>query len=163
MRHERRRRWGDVETSAIAADLVVRHAYLITMDDAGTLIQDGAAAIGGRRIVGVGPDAEVIEAFRGRTSDPADLVTGHISIHGLGTAAPPIARSSPSLVVPPSGLAAWATPSADSPPKIVLPAGLPFAVLEWLPTRWARVHASNGWVGWVDGRQLVPLVAGPPG
>ena len=91
MRHERRRRWGDVETSAIAADLVVRHAYLITMDDAGTLIQDGAAAIDGRRIVGVGR--------RPRSSGPS-------------AAAPPIPRIwSPAT----SQSTAWAPPRPRSP------------------------------------------------
>ncbi len=40
-------------------DLLVRHAYVITMDDAGTLIPDGAIAIVGRDIRAVGPDAEV--------------------------------------------------------------------------------------------------------
>ena len=40
-------------------DLLVRHGYLLTMDDEGTLIDDGAVAIRGRDIVAVGPDAEV--------------------------------------------------------------------------------------------------------
>ena len=37
----------------------IRHAHVITMDDAGTIIPDGAVAITGRRISHVGPDAEV--------------------------------------------------------------------------------------------------------
>ena len=27
---------------------------------------------------------------------------------------------------------------------------------------WAQVRASNGWVGWVDARRLVPLAPPPP-
>ena len=43
-------------------DLLVRHGYLITLDDAGTIIADGAVAIEGRRIVAVAPDADVSAA-----------------------------------------------------------------------------------------------------
>ena len=49
-------------------DLLVRHAYLITLDDDDTIVADGAVAIEGRRIVAVGPDADVAAAF------PADRV-----------------------------------------------------------------------------------------
>ena len=39
--------------------LLVRHAYVLTMDDAGTIFEDGAIAIDGGRIVDVGDDASV--------------------------------------------------------------------------------------------------------
>jgi 5-methylthioadenosine/S-adenosylhomocysteine deaminase len=56
--------------STTHADLLIRHAYLITMDDAGTRIPDGAVAITGRRITHVGPDAVVAPAVRAaRTID----------------------------------------------------------------------------------------------
>ena len=42
-----------------AVDLLVRHGYLITMDDQGTAIADGAVAIDSRRIVDVGADEDV--------------------------------------------------------------------------------------------------------
>ena len=45
------------------ADLLIRHAYVITMDDDGRLIDDGAIAIVGRRIVAVGEDAEIAERY----------------------------------------------------------------------------------------------------
>ena len=38
-------------------DLLIRHGYLLTMDDDGRLIEDGAVAVRGRAIVAVGPDA----------------------------------------------------------------------------------------------------------
>ena len=63
----------------------------------------------------------------------------------------------PSHVVPASGLAAWLAPDGTGPPAANLAPGLQVAVLEWLPTGWARVQASNGWTGWVDGRQLVAV------
>jgi len=44
-----------------AVDLLVRHAHVITMDDVGTRIADGAVAIAGNRISHVGPD-EVVAA-----------------------------------------------------------------------------------------------------
>ncbi|MEV0714306.1 amidohydrolase family protein [Asanoa sp. NPDC050611] len=40
-------------------DLLVRHGHVIAMDDAGTLIPDGAVAVAGGRIVDVGADATV--------------------------------------------------------------------------------------------------------
>ena len=39
--------------------LLIRHAYIITVDDAGRIIDDGAIAIEGTRIVEVGGDAAV--------------------------------------------------------------------------------------------------------
>ena len=42
-------------TPARPVDLLVRHAYLITLDDADSIVDDGAIAIEGRRIVAVGP------------------------------------------------------------------------------------------------------------
>ena len=45
-----------------AVDLVIRHGAVITMDDARTVILDGAVAIAGTRIVDVGPDATVSAA-----------------------------------------------------------------------------------------------------
>ena len=46
-------------TAPAPVDLLIRHAYVITMDDLGTLIPDGAVAIAGRDIRAVGPDGEV--------------------------------------------------------------------------------------------------------
>ncbi len=46
-------------TAPAPVDLLIRHAYVITMDDVGTLIPDGAVAIAGRDIRAVGPDGEV--------------------------------------------------------------------------------------------------------
>jgi cytosine/adenosine deaminase-related metal-dependent hydrolase len=40
-------------------DLIVRHGYVLTMDDEGRHVEDGAVAILGRDIVAVGPDADV--------------------------------------------------------------------------------------------------------
>jgi 5-methylthioadenosine/S-adenosylhomocysteine deaminase len=44
-------------------DLLIRHGYVMTMDDAGSLIEDGAVAISGRDIVAVGPDAELSAGY----------------------------------------------------------------------------------------------------
>ncbi len=50
-------------------DLLIRHAYVITMDDDGTLIPDGAVAISGRRISHLGPDAGLADLRAARVVD----------------------------------------------------------------------------------------------
>jgi 5-methylthioadenosine/S-adenosylhomocysteine deaminase len=44
-------------------DLLIRHGYLLTMDAAGTLVEDGAVAVRGSTIVAVGPDAELASRY----------------------------------------------------------------------------------------------------
>lgn len=48
--------------------LVIRHGYVLTMDDELTRWPDGAVAVEGGRIVAIGPDADVAAAFRGATT-----------------------------------------------------------------------------------------------
>ncbi len=58
------------DADSASVDLLVRHAYVITMDDDGTLIPDGAVAISGRRIADVGTDdAVATRVHAGRTID----------------------------------------------------------------------------------------------
>jgi cytosine/adenosine deaminase-related metal-dependent hydrolase len=45
-------------------DLLVRHGYVLTLDDRRTVYPAGAVAVRGSRIVGVGPDAELAARFR---------------------------------------------------------------------------------------------------
>lgn len=60
----------------------------------------------------------------------------------------------PSHVVPPGGMAAWARPDPSEPPVATLDPGLPLQVVETLGD-WARIVASNGWSAWVDAGRLV--------
>jgi 5-methylthioadenosine/S-adenosylhomocysteine deaminase len=46
-------------------DLLVTHGVVLTMDDGGTVIEDGAVAVRGHDIVAVGSTAEVAAAWRG--------------------------------------------------------------------------------------------------
>ena len=46
-----------------AVDLLIRHAHIITMDDDGRIIPDGALAISGRRLAAVGADDVVADQF----------------------------------------------------------------------------------------------------
>ena len=62
----------------------------------------------------------------------------------------------PTHLIPPTGAPAWANPDASVPPVATLPPNLDVMVTDWAPTGWARVAASNGWRGWIDGRQLRP-------
>ena len=61
----------------------------------------------------------------------------------------------PTHVVPRGGIAAWSSPDATRGPVAVLPERTELVVLGWTE-EWARVEAENGWVGWVDGRLLLP-------
>jgi 5-methylthioadenosine/S-adenosylhomocysteine deaminase len=45
-------------------DLLIRHGYVLTMDDDGRILEDGAVAITGRDIVAVGPDGDVAARYR---------------------------------------------------------------------------------------------------
>lgn len=64
----------------------------------------------------------------------------------------------PSHRVPPEGLPSWVAPD-PSGASTQLGGGLDLEVIQRV-TDWAQVRASNGWVGWVDGRRLVARGAG---
>ena len=71
-------------TAPAPVDLLIRHAYVITMDDVGTLIPDGAVAIAGRDIRAVGPDREVagrVEPTRIIDAAGAPLHPGLVETH----------------------------------------------------------------------------------
>ena len=51
------------EDAAPGCDLLVRNAYVITLDEQRRVFPSGAVAIRGRRIAAVGPDAEVAAAY----------------------------------------------------------------------------------------------------
>lgn len=60
------------EDAAVTCDLLVRNAYVITLDEQRRVYPSGAIAISGRRIAAVGPDADVAAAYAGtRTIDAA--------------------------------------------------------------------------------------------
>jgi hypothetical protein len=59
----------------------------------------------------------------------------------------------PTHMVPAGGMQAWQAPHPQAPQSASLQPGLPVQVVERLGD-WARVVASNGWWGWVDGRIL---------
>lgn len=85
----------------------------------------------------------------GISSEPAE--------DALDTAAPAPAPQpagwSPTHAVPPGGMQAWGVPDPATPAVANLDPGLPLRVVETAGD-WARVVASNGWTGWVDGRRL---------
>lgn len=60
----------------------------------------------------------------------------------------------PTHIVPPDGMAAWSSPDGTVQPVAQLGARTELEVVSQLGA-WAEVRASNGWVGWVDGRLLV--------
>lgn len=75
-------------------------------------------------------------------------------------AAGPPAAFAPTLRVPPEGMSSWARPDPTSS-MTPLAGRLELAVIHRVDD-WAQVRASNGWVGWVDARRLVPFAAPPP-
>lgn len=66
----------------------------------------------------------------------------------------------PTHTVPGGGLPAWSEPDPSRPPVTTLAEGLAVQLHEWRG-QWARVEASNGWTGWVDGMRLVALTTAP--
>ena len=68
----------------VACDLVVEHALILALDDAGTIIADGAVAVAGDRIAALGPSAEIARRFRGRETIDARggiLLPGLVNVH----------------------------------------------------------------------------------
>lgn len=60
-----------------AVDLVIRHGYLITMDEERREIEDGAIAVSSGRILAVGPDAEIAARFAGAREIDAEGAPVH--------------------------------------------------------------------------------------
>lgn len=75
--------------------------------------------------------------------------------------APPVGQAawSASHAVPLGGLPAWRAPDPSGPVVANLEAGLPVQVVA-VAGDWAQVMASNGWMGWVDGRRLTSAGGG---
>ena len=68
----------------VACDLVVEHALVLALDDAGTILADGAVAVAGDRIAALGPSAEIARRFRGcETIDARGgiLLPGLVNVH----------------------------------------------------------------------------------
>ena len=68
----------------IACDLVVEHALILALDDAGTILADGAVAVAGDRIAALGPSAEIAGGFLGRETIDARggiLLPGLVNVH----------------------------------------------------------------------------------
>ena len=69
----------------VACDLVVEHALVLALDDAGTILSDGSVAVaGGPRSRRVGPSEEVARGFRGRETIDARggfLLPGLVNVH----------------------------------------------------------------------------------
>jgi hypothetical protein len=70
--------------------------------------------------------------------------------------APVVPAWTPTHYVPLTGMAAWDAPDPTRPPQVMLAGGIQLRIVEQAGA-WARVLASNGWQGWVDGRLLVSM------
>jgi len=70
-------------------------------------------------------------------------------------ATPGAAAWAPTHLAPSGGMVAWASPDATRPPVATLPPWLELVVVSTAGD-WAQVRAANGWLGWVDGRLLLP-------
>jgi methylenetetrahydrofolate reductase (NADPH) len=89
----------------------------------------------------------------GQPSQPTDQPTEARPEQGVPQQAAQPSGWSPTHVVPAGGMVAWQAPHPSAPQSARLQPGLPIQVVERLGA-WARVVASNGWWGWVDGRML---------
>jgi hypothetical protein len=62
------------------------------------------------------------------------------------------------------GLQAWSAPDPTLQPTAHIDPGVEVAVTERHDNGWTNITCANGWMAWVDGRQLLPLQArGAPG
>lgn len=75
---------------------------------------------------------------------------------GGAAAGPPASAPTafaPTHRVPPEGMPSWPIPNPAGP-STPLSGGLDLEIVQRI-AGWAQVRASNGWLGWVDGRRLV--------
>jgi hypothetical protein len=70
---------------------------------------------------------------------------------------------SPTHKVPAGGMAVWESPDPSRPPISALP-GDTTVMEEQRAGDWVLARTQDGWRGWVDGRQLIPIPrpAAPP-
>jgi 5-methylthioadenosine/S-adenosylhomocysteine deaminase len=64
-------------TQSLSVDLLIRHAYVITMDDESRIFEHGAIAIDKGRIVAVGDDAAIAAGYSGKRSLDAEGAPVH--------------------------------------------------------------------------------------
>ena len=109
-----------------------------------------------------GPLQEAAPALPGEAEEPAspeEPAAAEAGVEATAEARPADQQEAtpagwaPTHVVPGEGLQAWQAPDPSAPQTARLAPGLPVQVVERLGA-WARVVASNGWWGWVDGRLL---------
>jgi hypothetical protein len=134
--------WPVLEMEAtVYLDGLSQHAFMSTLDD---LMQ--AAAV-------VQPQIERAGGRDALTAAPADEAVGATTQQA--PQAPPAAAVAfaPTHRIPRSGLPAWAAPDPNGQVVAQLQGGVELQVLEERGA-WAHVLGSNGWKGWVDGRQL---------
>lgn len=142
---EQEDRLAELETALL--DLLDRLAlvYGATEDDPG-LRAEGLAVF--RRLV---PEP-IRAAYTDLNPDFLGWLEG---VAGAGAGEQTGAAWSPTHLVPPGGMQAWAVPDPGTPVIATLDPGLPLQVVE-IAGDWGRVVASNGWTGWVDARRLIP-------
>ncbi len=102
----------------------------------------GAAAIA---------EANTLSAASAREAD-AQLQQQAQTLQQPAMAAPQTSWT-PTHKVPMQGMTSWAAADPKAPETAKLDPGLELEVVERLGD-WAHVRASNGWMGWVDGRAL---------
>ncbi|NJD28029.1 MAG: PrsW family intramembrane metalloprotease [Chloroflexi bacterium] len=105
-------------------------------------------------------DRERIAALRTELAALPDVVVPvapAVQVTAPVTSPAAAARWIPTHLVPPEGLPSWDQPD-PARPVTQLAGNLPLAVVQRVGD-WARVSASNGWSGWVDGRRLVAMNA----
>ena len=67
-------------------DLLIRNAYVFTMDEKSNLFPEGAVAITGNTIVVVGPEREIVPRFRPKSvlnAGGSPVHPGFIDVHYL--------------------------------------------------------------------------------
>jgi 5,10-methylenetetrahydrofolate reductase len=100
-----------------------------------------------------GPGAEPAQPAPAGPQEAQPAAAGAVGEQGAPQQAAQPSGWSPTHEVPAGGMVAWQAPHPSAPQSARLHPGLPIQVVERLGA-WARVVASNGWWGWVDGRML---------
>jgi hypothetical protein len=137
------------DSAATTEDLTPKSEFAARMSQTPTSTEPAAATPSSSMGASTPASASAGSDSAGSTAAPA--------MGAAAAAAATPAAFKATHAVPPAGMGAWTRPDPSVRPEYQLAPRTELMVTEMLSSGWAHVAGSNGWTGWVDGRQLVSM------